>query len=46
MDEYWDSDDQWQDESRCIVCSTRSQDYICSVTCGEILSIRQEAVSV
>lgn len=44
MDEFWDSGDQWYDESRCIVCKTRSSDLVCSATCEDVLSIRQELV--
>ena len=44
MDEYWDSEDQWVDEGeKCVVCFTRVQDaVICSVTCADVLSIRQD----
>lgn len=44
MDEYWDGDDQWVDESRCIVCKVRliySTDLVCSATCQDVLHIRE-----
>lgn len=41
MDDYWDSEDQWLDESRCIVCDTRSFELICSATCSDVLNIRE-----
>lgn len=45
MDDYWDSDDQWQDESRCIVCKGRSSELVCSATCEDVLTIRRELAS-
>lgn len=47
MDDYWDNEDQWQDESRCIVCKTRSPELVCSATCEdmrELLHLRQSPV--
>lgn len=45
MDEYWDSEDQWIDEARCLVCKTNlgpSGLFVCSATCGDLLELRGE----
>lgn len=36
MNEYWDSREQWVDESRCIVCKTPSAEFVCSATCEDV----------
>lgn len=46
MDEYWDSEDQWVDESRCIVCKSYSAELVCSVTCSDLVALRADSASV
>lgn len=46
MDEYWDTEDQWCNEGVCIVCRTRSEEYICSAACSDVLSLRKEVMYV
>lgn len=41
MDEYWDSEDQWSGEGKCLVCGTRSADDVCSATCSDLLSLQR-----
>ena len=40
MDDYYDTDDQWLSEGRCIVCKNRSEQDICSTLCGQIMALR------
>jgi hypothetical protein len=46
MDEYWDSQDQWVDESRCIVCKGSSAELVCSATCSDVLALGVSNASV
>lgn len=41
MDEYWDSQDQWSEEARCLVCGGRVSDdvFVCSVSCADLQSL-------
>lgn len=41
MDEYWDSEDQWSEEGRCIVCHTRAEGLVCSATCQDVLDLKE-----
>lgn len=43
MDEYWDAEDRWVNEARCI-CGERVADnvFVCSATCADIQAIRQD----
>lgn len=46
MDEYWDSEDQWIDEVRCIGCKQntgRNGPDICSATCLDLLAMQSYA---
>jgi hypothetical protein len=43
MDDYWDSEDQWLEESRCLVCKANiglSDLFVCSATCEDLLALR------
>ena len=44
MDEWYDSEDQWVDEGRCVVCKVNvgySSDLVCSATCADLLGLRE-----